>query len=234
MGHCKVNKIVIDFKVDNIIEDFDIIKFSTSDKYIKHGAYILDQADGLLKAKSVVFEDGKSFYALYEKSVIKGLDLTSELNKIEGGDNFLYQKTDIAELVKSNRHIAGQLFLNSLSAPQHARLTFNNLTGRLFLFVESHFEYNSAAKGKKLFQIKAIEVHLTRDLILELNVRTFSSTLLRKKMDFTRRSFKEYPRYKLVSSTNTLRRVLSKDEKYGDDEFILKQISNGKDRKSVV
>ena len=68
MKYCKINTLKIDLKFANILNDFSIIQFSSTDDYIKYGALFLDEINLNLKTKSIVFEQGKSFYALFNKN----------------------------------------------------------------------------------------------------------------------------------------------------------------------
>ena len=59
---------------------------------------------------------------------------------------------------------------------------------------------------------------------LELNVRTFTSELMRNKITFSKRKFEDYPKY-VFSANNTLRRQLKSDT---ETCFIQRQIDGAK------
>lgn len=235
MKHCKINKINITINSEKIFQDFSIVKFSTSQNYIKYGALILDEIGSMLKAKSIVFERGKSFYALFEKNTINQADLSKELEKIEDGETLSFKilnKNEIGEIAK---HTISQLLINSISTPNHRKLTFNNLTGKLYIFSPAFFKISKSKDKEQIFKIVALELNISPDLSLQLSVRTFSSVLLGKQMDFSKKKFNEYPKYTFVHATGTLKRVLNSENIAGENQYILKQTSrNGISEKNNI
>lgn len=79
MKYCKINTLEIDLKFANILNDFSVVQFSSTDDYIKYGALFLDEIYLTLKTKSIVFEQGKSFFALFEKNKFEKIDLSLKL-----------------------------------------------------------------------------------------------------------------------------------------------------------
>ncbi|MFP3340223.1 hypothetical protein R0J91_19750, partial [Micrococcus sp. SIMBA_131] len=73
-----------------------------------------------------------------------------------------------------------------------------------------------------------LEFKIAQNFSLELNVRTFSSLLLSKKMDFSKKALSKYPKYTFVHATNTLKRVLNSESYSVEELFILKQERNSK------
>lgn len=235
MKQCRINKLNIQSKIDNLLKDFSIVKFSTSEKYIKYGSLILDEINLKLKTKSIVHETGKSFYALFDKAVIETTDLVKELEKIENGDTLTFQILNKVELEKIPQHTLTQLLFNSIATPNHKSLTFNNLTGKLYLFDTNHFKISNSREKEQVFKIVGIELYVAPNCSLQLNVKTFSSILLNKKMDFSNKKIQEYPKYTFVHSTNTLKRVLPSEKISSDNIFILKQtLKNGRLEKNFV
>ncbi len=90
MKLCKTNKLNIQFNLQQLLLDYAVVKFSTSENFIKYGALILDEVGLTLKAKSIIFEKGKSFYALFDKNYISNIDLSKQLEKIEDGDKLSF------------------------------------------------------------------------------------------------------------------------------------------------
>lgn len=129
------------------------------------------------------------------------------------------------EINEIDVHTISQLLINSLSTPSHKKLTFNNLTGKLFLFSPTYFKISKSQEKEQIFKIIALELNISPDLSLQLNVKTFSSVLLSKQMDFSKKKFNEYPKYTFVHTTGTLRRVLNSDKLGGENQYILKQTS---------
>ena len=235
MKHCKINKLNITINSERIFQDFSIVKFSTTENYIKYGALILDVISSVLKAKSIVFERGKSFYALFEKSTIDNTDLSKELGKIENGETLTFKILNKNEIEEIAEHTISQLLINSISTPKHKKLTFNNLTGKLYLFSPTFFKISKSKEKEQIFKIVALELYISPDLSLQLNVRTFSSVLLSKQMDFSKKKFNEYPKYTFVHATGTLKRVLNSENIAGENQYILKQTSrNGISEKNNI
>jgi hypothetical protein len=235
MKHCKINKLNITINSERIFQDFSIVKFSTSENYIKYGALILDELNSLLKAKSIVFERGKSFYALFDKKTIDHTDLSKELEKIDEGETLSFNILNKNEIEEIAEHTISQLLINSISTPNHKKLTFNNLTGKLYLFSPAFLKISKSQDKEQIFKIVALELNISPDLSLQLNVRTFSSVLLSKQMDFSKKKFNEYPKYTFVHATGTLKRVLNSDNIAGENQYILKQTSrNGVSEKNNI
>ncbi len=225
MKNIKTNKLSIDIKYEEILDDFSIIKFSTSEKYIKYGALFLDEINLETKAKSIVFEQGSSFYALYKKAEMSKLDLSKKIQSLKYSDSLIYKLIDNKkELTEIPKHLLSQLLINSISTPNHKRLSFNNLTGKLYLFSPDNFQISKTRDKELIFKIVGLEFKINSEISLELNVKTFSNVLLSKKMDFSKRKFKEFPKYTFVHSTNSLKRILNSDSK-NENQFILKQTS---------
>jgi hypothetical protein len=235
MKHCKINKLNITINSERIFQDFSIVKFSTSENYIKYGALILDELNSLLKAKSIVFERGKSFYALFDKKTIDHTDLSKELEKINEGETLSFKILNKNEIEEIAEHTISQLLINSISTPNHKKLTFNNLTGKLYLFSPAFLKISKSKNKEQIFKIVALELNISPDLSLQLNVRTFSSVLLSKQMDFSKKKFNEYPKYTFVHATGTLKRVLNSDDIAGENQYIHKQTSrNGVSEKNNI
>jgi len=235
MKYCKTNKLNIDLNFCNILNDFSVIQFSSTEDFIKYGALFLDEINLSLKTKSIVFEQGKSFYALFDKRDFKKIDLSIELKSLDNSDTLIYKIIDSEnELKKVPTHLLSQLLINSISTPKHKRLSFNNLTGKLYLFNTSHFKISKSREKEQIFKIVGLEFKINKSLSLELNVKTFSNVLLSKKMDFSKKKFRDYPKYTFVYATNTLKRVLNSDKKT-ENQFILKQTQkNGRLEKNNI
>ncbi|QSS96117.1 hypothetical protein [Psychroflexus sp. ALD_RP9] len=225
MQTCKTNQLDIQLNFQQLLLDYTVVKFSASEDYIKYGALVLDEIGFKLKTKSIIFERGKSFYALFDKKYITNLDISKQLEKIEDGDKFSFKFLNAKELEQLDTHTLAQLIINSIATPNHKRLTFNNLTGKLYLFSPSHLKISKSKEKEQIFKIVGLDFYIDPNCCLQLNVKTFSSVLLSKQMEFSKKKLKEYPKYTFVHSTNTLRRVLSTEKVKADNLFILKQTS---------
>ena len=227
--YCKTNQLNIEFLFDEILNNFTIIRFSTTENYIKYGALILDEVNFQINARSIVFEKGKSFYALFNVEEIEGVDFAKKVQSLKGGDLLVYDiiKTK-QEVKKIPQYLLAQLLMNSISSPSHKRLTFNNLSGKLYVFNPNHFKISTKRDKEQIFKIIGLEFKITESLLLELNVRTFSSLLLSKKMDFSQKPLSKHAKYTFVHSTNTLKRILNSDNIPFENQYILKQENKNK------
>ncbi len=235
MKYCKTNKLSIDISYSEILEDFIIIKFSSSEKYIKYGALFLDEINLNTEAKSIVFDNGNSFYALYEKSEVEDVDWSKTIQSLKHSDSLLFKTIkNLNDLSNIPEYLLAQLLINSISTPKHKRLSFNNLTGKLYLFNPNHFKISKTRDKELIFKIIGLEFKINNANSLELNVKTFSNVLLSKKMDFSKKKLRELPKYTFVHSTNSLKRVLNSESK-NENQFILKQTSkNGSLEKNNI
>lgn len=236
MSQFKINRINVNFNFENILNSFSIVRFSTTDKYISYGSTFLDEVNLKFHTKSVVFEQGKSFYALFNKSDIEQIELSSKLRTLEDGESLIFETIESDKGLRDiPQHILAQLLINSISTPNHKRLSFNNLTGKLITFNPNHFSISRNKDKEQIFKIVGLEFKINPSLSIELNVRTFSSLLLKSKMDFSKKSIAKYPKYTFVHSTQTLRRVLNSDTVPIDELYILKQTSSkGREQKSLI
>ncbi len=223
MNTFKTNRLLIDFHYENILKNFTIIQFSTTENYIKYGAVFLDEINLKTNAQSIVFEQGSTFYALYLKKEFEAINLAKHLHSLNSINSLIFKVIETSKDCKMiPPHLLAQLFVNSISTPQHKRLSFNNLTGKLYLFNPKHFKTSKTKEKELIFKIVALEFKINNTLSLELNVKTFSNVLLSKKMDFGLKKFNEYSKYTFVHSTNSLKRILHSDEQ-SENQFILKQ-----------
>lgn len=215
----------LNFNYDDIFKDFSIVKFSTSENYIRNGALILDEVSLNKLTKSVIFESGKTFYALFKKGTVDCLTLRKVIDGAKDGDTILFDPLTPKKVSNLPKHILAQLLLNSISTPKHKRLTFNNLTGKLYLFHPDLFKRD---KKGSILKVIGLEMKISKDLNFELNVKTFSRLTL-----FLKENKQRYYecKYTLVDSKGAMRRVLGSDKLEPSDMYILKQ---EKSKKSTV
>lgn len=223
MHPIKINSVSILFNYDKIISDFSIFKLTTSEKYIKFGSLILDEALTGLKTQSVVFERGSCFYCLYTDGTLNTNNISQKLKSVNEGENFSIEKMESIDSLKSiPQHLLAQLFLNSLAAPKNSLLAFNNLAGYLFSINSGLFVKRKSNNGELILKIPSIKIRVDSALQLQLEVKTFSSLVLLKKLNLTK-SINEYSKYSISHSTQKLRRVLPNEKLPASDVFIEKQ-----------
>ena len=60
------NQLQVKFSHSEINKSYDFYIITTSDKYISGGAYVLDKPMDLLRAESVVFDNGRSLFIMFK------------------------------------------------------------------------------------------------------------------------------------------------------------------------
>ena len=211
------------FNYSHINDKFSIVQFTTSENYIPFGAQFIDAFSQNIKAKSVVFENGRSLFTLFAKAELKNINLRDEIDKIEGAEVLTFSVLNNNQIQEIPVHLLTQLLLNSLSSPQHQRLQFNNLTGKLFLYNESLFERRKFKEDRLITKIPAIEFKVHSNLSLELRTTTFTSLLLKSKLDFSRKPLHKYAKYTYSHATKSMRRIMEDESLVAKDVFIIKQ-----------
>lgn len=217
----RTNRLKYTIDRNKFSEKYDIYYLETSEKYIKHGAYILDAAELSNDIKSIKFESGKRVFLLMQKDSNNKQKLKSILPKIEDGDKYAIGEANISEM-KDDQVI--QLLLNAMGTYESQMLKFNNLTGHLYCFHTDWIKHGKDKSADVIWRVPCLEISVTADMRLDLRVRTFTSESLRNRITFTKRKFEDYPKY-VFSANNTLRRKL-KDDK--ETCFIMRQIDGVK------
>jgi len=226
----RTNRLNIKLNYEEILSDFAVVKFTTTEKYIPNGALFLDEFQSRTKALSVVFSGNigeKDLYVLFDKKDFSKISLRDELDQIEKGDVLLFEIiTTIQSIKKIPKNNLSQLLINTISSPQHKSLSFNNLSGHYYSFHKSNIKKN---KKGEISQIIGLQFKINHNLDLELNVKTFTSLDYRNKLSFTKKMpIHKYPKYVLSNATNTLRRKLPNEKTDNLKIFIIKQFKNKK------
>jgi hypothetical protein len=226
----RTNKLNIKLNYKEILNDFSVVKFTTTEKYIPNGALFIDEFPSKTKALSVVFSGNKAekdLYVLFDKQDFLKISLTNELSKIKNGEVLKFEKINTRQnLEKLPQNIVSQLLINTISSPQHKSLSFNNLSGHFYSFHNSNIRKN---KKGEISQIIGLQFKINHNLDLELNVKTFTSLDYKNKLAFTKKMpIHKYPKYTLSTATNTLRRKLPNENEDNLKIFIIKQFKNKK------
>lgn len=213
----------LDYKIDktSLSKKYDIFCIRTSDKYLKTGAYILDAPLLNNMTCSVCFRSGKEFFALMKKSDTNMNTLKETISKADGAKRITLSRMDINELEDV---VILQLLLNSLGNFENSLLRFNNLTGHLYCFHPNWLIRDKKKDTDTIYKIPSLELKISPELRLNMEVHTFTSELLRHKIEFKKKRFEEYPQY-VFSAHNTLRRKLKEDT---ECSFIMRQTKNAK------
>lgn len=217
----KTNQLVCFTDRKQFADCFDVYYLETIDKYIKRGAYILDVAELDNDIKAIKFESGKRVYLMLQTNPDNKDKLKRLLPGIEDGDKYSIGKADVSEL---SDDIIVQLLLNALGSYDSKFLKFNNLTGHLYCFHTDWIKHGKEKNADVIWKVPCLELSVIKEMCLNLNVRTFTSELLRNRITFTKKKFEDYPKY-VFAANNTLRRRLKDDN---ETCFIMRQIDGTK------
>lgn len=217
----KTNQLTYTFDKELFSKNYDIFCIRTSEKHFKNGAYIIDAPFLSNNVCSVLFKSGKEFFVLM-KSYDANISLLKDaILKVDGADRITISQVASNSLKDD---IVFQLMLNSLGNFESSLLKFNNLTGHLYCFHPNWLIRGRKSEADVIFKVPCLELRLSHEFRLNMEVHTFTSELLRNKIEFKKKKFEEYPKY-IFSAHNTLRRKLKDDEGYS---FIMRQTKNAK------
>lgn len=202
------NKLVVEYDYDLVDRDFDFYEIATTDKYIPRGAYILDKPNCEFKAESVVFDDHTTLYVMFRKSTVSRMRLVKMID-----DDKLMVNTLQASRLKT--YILFRLFLFALNNYENQELSFNNITGKLYICRPDWM-----AKNKKTFTALGINVDSEMNIVAEAVTFSLLSNFKNVK------KFKDYPKYIFSNKNCALKRVASDD--YGQEVYIKRTSFNKK------
>lgn len=200
---------------------YSFFAVETNEKYIKRGAYILDAPSLDRNVKSVLFVSGRRAVVMMQRDDKNKVVLKELLQTVEGGNKLSVAECVISELSDCTLL---QLLLNNLSSYDSAFLKFNNLTGHLYCFHPEWLKHGKEKNEDLIWKVPCLEISVTKDYSLKMDVRTFTSERLKKKISFTKRKFEDYPKY-VFAKDNTLRRRTAGDS---EPAFIMRQIDGTK------
>lgn len=217
----KTNQLTYTFDKELFSKNYDIFCIRTSEKYFKNGAYIIDAPLLSDNVCSVLFKSGKEIFVLMKSNDTNISLLKDAILKADGADRITISQVASNSLKDD---IAFQLMLNSLGNYESPLLKFNNLTGHLYCFHPNWLIRGRKSEADVIFKVPCLELKLSPAFRLNMEVHTFTSELLRNKIEFKKKKFEEYPKY-VFSAHNTLRRKLKDDTGYS---FIMRQTKNAK------
>lgn len=217
----KTNQLTYKFNRELFSKNYDIFCIRTSEKYFKNGAYIIDAPLLSNNVYSVLFKSGKEFFVLMKSSDANVSLLKNAISKADGADLITISQMAVDTFKED---IVFQLMLNSLGNYESPLLKFNNLTGHLYCFHPNWLVRGRKSEADVIFKVPCLELKLSPEFRLNIEIHTFTSELLRNKIEFKKKRFEEYPKY-VFSAHNTLRRKLKDDTGYA---FIMRQTKNAK------
>lgn len=217
----KTNKLSYTINKELLFNKYDIFRITTTDKFFKNGAYIIDAPFLSNNVISVLFSSGKNFFVLMKHSDTNITQLKKALSDAEGADRITLSNISNTDL---SDEVVLQLLLNSLGNYESSLLKFNNLTGHLYCFHPNWLVRGRKSEADVIFKVPCLELKITSNYRLNLEVHTFTSEMLRNKIEFKKKRFEDYPKY-VFSAHSTLRRKLKGDT---EPSFIMRQTKNSK------
>lgn len=217
----KTNQLTYTFDKELFSKNYDIFCIRTSEKHFKNGAYIIDTPLLSNNVCSVLFKSGREIFVLMKSNGSNKSLLKNAILKEDGADRITISQVTPNSLKDD---IVFQLMLNSLGNYESPLLKFNNLTGHLYCFHPNWLIRGRKSEADVVFKVPCLELRLSSEFRLNMEVHTFTSELLRNKIEFKKKKFDEYPKY-IFSAHNTLRRKLKDDVGYS---FIMRQTKNAK------
>ena len=217
MNRIQTNKLVVNLNTKLLAETYEVFNVKTSDTHFGKGNNAAKLVDDFTNEKfvlSVVYERGNSFFMLLKKSIDNKRNINKALNTLSGTEKITVEETPIG-MVPQN--IMTQLLINSLGTYEGKILGFHNVTGHFYI----HHPAWMKSKGK---QIITLELRVTKDLLLDWNVKTFTSITQQKYIKFGKKKFNEYPEY-ILGKDNVLRRI---EKGTNQEAYILRQIGDKK------
>lgn len=199
------NQLNVRFNLQEIDNTFDFYLINTTEKYIPFGAKCLDFETG--KIESLVFENGKSLYLMLKKEIFSKMDLVKQLDNAK-----LYVKRINSSEIPN--YILFRLFLYSLNNFNSENLSFNNLTGKFYIFKPEWMKKNRSS-------FTALGINVDADMNILVEAATFAKYSLFKK----NKKINEYPKYIFSNKNCSLKRVF---DITSDDIYIKKGIYNKK------
>jgi len=212
----QTNVIVPEFNYEAIKHDFYIYRFEndTAIQPYKNNNP-LDKIKHDLNAQSVVYLQGKVFYALFDKKIHNSKELKDKLRQIR--EEYTTIRAELIENINieheiNNRHLL-QLFLNYLTADDSSENYFNNVTGALYFVIKKLKE-----------QYISLKIQVDNNLNLLLDVKTFTCITQREYMSFKGKAkFEDLPQFEINPSTRKMMRVFSSDKKNDKNIFVIRQ-----------
>lgn len=217
----KTNQLTYTFDKELFSKNYDIFCIRTSEKHFKNGAYIIDAPLLSNNVCSVLFKSGREIFVLMKSNGSNKSLLKNAILKEDGADRITISQVTPNSLKDD---IVFQLMLNSLGNYESPLLKFNNLTGHLYCFHPNWLIRGRKSEADVVFKVPCLELRLSSEFRLNMEVHTFTSELLRNKIEFKKKKFDEYPKY-IFSAHNTLRRKLKDDVGYS---LIMRQTKNAK------
>jgi len=217
----KTNILDVNIDYKKISSMYSFLRISTTDKYISSGSFLLDAPLLSDIVCSVKFENNKNFYVMYKSG---GNNYSSIIKSIKSHKESDYLVFTDAAVTQIPQNILVQLLFNNLANYSNKFLRINNLTGHFYCFHPDWIKRKKTSNEQLIWQIPSLEISINSDMSLSLNVRTFTSEILKSKLGISKEKFDKLPKY-VLSAHNTMRRKLRSDN---GTAFILRQLKGKK------
>ena len=175
------------FNKDAIEADFDFFQIKTERKYFSKGSRLLDIRQEGIAFNSVVFENGRSIYCFCRKGQVSSQKLFDAIND---GTNTVKN----VSCFEMEDRILLKLFLYSLNCPNGEGASFNNLTGRFYIYLDG---LKSVSKT-----LKVLSVDIDKKMGLQITATSFTS-----ESQFPKEKIREEPRYVFSHEHLSFKRV---------------------------
>ncbi|MDO4290332.1 MAG: hypothetical protein Q4C41_03765 [Eggerthellaceae bacterium] len=213
----RISRISPAFDYARLSELVQVWRLATSDDRVRRGARALDVQCDEGEVLSVFFSSGREIFLMVDAHV-DGLALSKRIVQASPDDHLSAARVGLDSL---NPCTLLQLLINSLAAPKGCGLSFNNVSGHLFVVPAGGIKRRAGL----VEQVHALEVRVAQDGALGLHVRTFSSLRLKRYMRKSRIDPERMPRY-AITPMGDLRRSFDG----GEDELVMRQLGGKKHR----
>lgn len=203
----QTNNIVASIDYSKLDEQYDFFAITTTENYIDGGAKILDIPTSQVRVQSVCFSSGKWFYIMMQQNIENEIQLKKILFSCDEGTHLTISQLRSIQIESASLL---QLLLNGLNNSKNSILCFNNLTGHLYCFHPAWLRHKQTETQDEIVKVPCLDIRFTKDGMLTLNVKTFTSTKLKNKITFRKKKIEKYPKY-CFAAKNTLKRASDGD-----------------------
>lgn len=211
----KTNALKYNLDRKAIAEKYDVFLVKKDAKRFNHGTMCLDVPLMEKRVCAVRFDCENTFYVLMDKGDGNKTLLLNALKQTDEIDKICIPPVRISDV---NDRTLIQLLLNTLGTSSNERLRINNLTGHLYCYKSDWLKKN--AKEGFIEQVSCLEILVTKNLCLNISVRTFTSGKCKDQIIFSpKHPYESYPKY-VLSRFQTMAR---KPKDSTEEEFIQRQ-----------
>lgn len=210
----KTNELKYLLNRELLAEKYDVFLVKKDAKRFNRGSMCLDVPLMEKRVCAVRFDCENAFYVLMDKGENNRVLLLNALKQTDEIDKIYIPPISMRDV---NDRTMLQLLLNTLGTSSNERLRINNLTGHLYCYKSAWLKKN---KDNNVEQVSCLEILVTKDLRLDVSVRTFTSGKCKDQIIFTpKHPYESYPKYVFSRFQTMARKPMESKE----DEFIQRQ-----------